>query len=165
MQKFLGLCSCAAMLMAAEIALAQGTYVRKKVEPDFFMPESAKVQPEKLPMPKYYKGQEETIKNAKPEPEPQRLPPVATEDDGINGDEGVLDDLENTPEYQQKFEDYSNDLEHINQTGQIPQNADLDSDLNQMNSSARRVVNRKPYQTRNARAKFDKALQDSLNSD
>lgn len=54
----------AAVLLTAADALAQASYVRKRLEPKFFMPEDAKVQPEKLPMPRYTKGAETTIKEA-----------------------------------------------------------------------------------------------------
>lgn len=36
----------AAVLLTAADALAQASYVRKRLEPKFFMPEDAKVQPE-----------------------------------------------------------------------------------------------------------------------
>lgn len=145
-------------------AAAQGTYVRKQLEPDFFIPASAKPKPEKLPMPRYLYGEEETIKNAKPEPEPQRIPAAVAEEPNVNNG-NVLDGLEQTPDYQQKFDDYSNDLDHISRTGELPANPNLEQDLSEMNSSGRRVIEKRTYQPRNAKQKFDKALEDSLNSD
>ena len=66
------------------------------------------------------------------------------------------------PDYQRKYDDYSRDLEHISRTGEIPENAVLEEDLEQMNSDERQMIERKPYQRRNSKAKFDKALNQVL---
>lgn len=145
------------LLLSAGSALAQTIpYVRKQLEPKFFIPEEARQQPEKLPVPRYYKGQEVTIKAAKPEPAVRVL---TTE----NSEEENTEDSTEKPLYQHKFDEYSRDLEHINQTGKIPENKNLENDLQQMNSSQRQLVKRRSYQSRNTREKFDNALQNSLN--
>lgn len=41
---------------------------------------------------------------------------------------------ENRPEYQKEYDAYLRDLQVIEQTGQAPQNPDLEADLNKMNS-------------------------------
>ena len=128
---------------------SKARYVRKQIEPDFFIPESDKTKPEKLPMPVYLEGEEVTVKNARRgdvfvneaddnlvaveeviEPkaapqEPQQQPQVQ---------ERVLED---TPEYKQKYDDYNNDLEQIAKTGTMPENKNLQKDLEQMNSDDR----------------------------
>lgn len=154
MNKYASIAFAAAILAAASVPAA-AKYVRKQLEPGFFMPESAKTQAEKLPMPRYLYGEEETIKAAKPEHEPQRLPAAAESKEYID------DDME-IPDYQRKYEDYSRDLEHISRTGEIPDNAALAEDLEQMNSDERQLIEKKPYKPRNSKAKFDKALDQVL---
>ena len=133
----------AMFLISSTVAAADVPYVRKLQKPKFFIPESELSQPEKLPMPRYTEGEEITIKEAKPE-YGQR---VTTTDE--------------QPEYQQKYDDYNSDLAHIDQTGQLPNNQNLNDDLAQMNSTARFKVNKKPYQQFKSK-KFDKALEKSL---
>lgn len=158
MNKYASIAIAAAVLTAASVPAA-AKYVRKQLEPAFFMPESAKTQAEKLPMPRYLYGEEETIKAAKPEREPQRLPVVTENEEYLEDD--VADDTD-IPDYQRKYEDYSRDLEHISRTGEIPDNAALEEDLEQMNSDERQLIEKKPYQPRNSKAKFDKALNQVL---
>lgn len=161
MKKMCFLFFAAAALLTAADALAQASYVRKRLEPKFFMPEDAKVQPEKLPMPRYTKGAETTIKEANYRDSEKEEEPAEIYDSAVE-DEAETDD--SMPLYQQKYDDYSRDLEHINNTGQIPENRTLNEDLGAMDSERRVTVAKKPYQVREVKAKFDKALEESLNS-
>ena len=141
-------------------------YVRKQQERDFFIPESARSQPEKLPLPRYTAGVEETIKQVEPEREVRKynIDMKASQIiDSVSGSALPEDETE-TPDYQHKFDDYSRDLERIDSQGQIPDNQVLREDLNQMNSDQRFVVNHRAYQPRNSKAAFNRALQNSLES-
>lgn len=128
------------------------SYVRKQLEPQFFIPEKDKIKPENLPMPFYRSGEAETVKMVENEWGKSKQPTT----------EGMMDQLAETPDYQQKYDDYSRDLEHISQTGVIPENETLKEDLGQMNSAERKPVNRSLSQKRDAKAAFDRALQESL---
>lgn len=145
---------------SAVLVAQEKPYVRKQLQPAFFIPESAKPKPERLPMPKYMEGQAETVKAVNRNDATIKR----VEDSEIVVDDNLLVDLEKTPQYQQKYEDYSQDLESISSTGEIPENKNLEADLAEMNTDKREVVDKKPYQTRDTKAKFDKALEDSLNS-
>ena len=101
---------------------AYGKYVRKQLQPDFFMPKEVQFnQPEKLP----------------PLPKKEALENVSVEI--ID----VVDNLESiqkesvqfyVPDYQKKFDDYNRDISYINRSGEIPVNSSLKADLDQMNS-------------------------------
>lgn len=134
------------------------SYVRKLKKPDFFIPESALQQPEKLPTPKYYKGSDETVKVVRHQAEVKVLSQNREE-------EGSEEKITEEPLYQHKYDEYTNDLEHISRTGKIPENKALQKDLKKMNSEERVVVKKKPYQTRPVKEQFDKALENSLAAD
>lgn len=102
---------------------AYGRYVRKQLQPDFFMPKEVQFnQPEKLPpLPK-----KETIKNNSAE--------VMQ----------TVDNLESIqkksiqfyiPDYQKKFDDYNRDISFISRSGEIPVNLTLKTDIDSMNSN------------------------------
>ena len=150
MKKYWGIGLGMALVVVPVYFSAQGgeSYVRKQIEPDFFIPESAKQQPEKLPVPRYLQGEEETIKEA------HRTAPVKTSP--------VASENEDVPEFQQKYDAYNQDLEHIGRTGKMPYNVELEQDLKVMNSNDEIIVEKKPYQQRNTKAEFDKALEKSL---
>lgn len=117
-----------------EIGLAAAQYVRKRVEPDFFMPQGAINRPEKLPMPRYTEGQEVTVKEARPGDVFENE--VIDNPDADHADS----DMENTPEYKKKYDEYVKDLDNISQTGSIPESQALKEDLGQMDSEARKIV-------------------------
>ena len=104
MKKMYFLFFAAAVLLTAADALAQASYVRKRLEPKFFMPEDAKVQPEKLPMPRYTKGAETTIKEANYRDSETEEEQAEIYDSAVE-DEAETDD--SMPLYQQKYDDYS----------------------------------------------------------
>lgn len=145
---------------------AAARYVRKQQEPDFFIPESARQRPEKLPLPRYSAGAEETIKQVEPEREVRKynIDMKASQNIDTVSETSAPEGVEETPDYQHKFDDYSRDLEQIDSQGQIPDNQVLREDLNQMNSDQRIVVNHRVYQPRNSKAAFNRALQNGLNS-
>lgn len=135
-------------VLAAGIAMtAHSKYVRKQLQPDFFMPEKVKFnQPEKLPtLPK----KEEISKQAEKEPEAA----VPAEDKKTERKQVSF-----VPSYQQKFDDYNHDIDYISRSGEIPVNAALTADLTAMNSNSRFRVEAKPYQESEVSRAFDKAL-------
>lgn len=141
--------------------VAQARYVRKQVEPEFFIPENTLSRPENLPIPRYLSGEEQTVKQVVPERQQPKTVQKTLEDDLLNETEDSYDENP-APDYQQKYEDYSRDLEHISRNGQLPENKVLTNDLAQMQSDQRIIVKRQAYQPRNAKAAFDQALQNSL---
>ncbi len=149
------------MVLFGNVIAAEGKYVRKQLEPDIFIPAHALPQPEKLPMPHYYEGQKETIKSAKPEPARK----MTTEE--IEVKTVSVDSLVKSggADYQKKYDDYIRDLQHISQTGKLPENKQLAADLQKMTTNERIVVQKKPHQSYPKKAKFDKALYDVLNED
>lgn len=155
-----------AFLTGIGIDLAAARYVRQQPEPAFFIPESARQQPERLPLPRYSAGEEETIKQVEPEREVRKynIDMKASQIIDTVSEQPVPEEKSETPDYQHKFDDYSRDLEQINGQGQIPDNQVLRDDLNQMNSDQRIIVNHRAYQPRNSKAKFNRALQNSLES-
>lgn len=147
-------------------AIAQLTepYVRKKIQPNFFIPEGALVgsKPEKVGMPIYKQGQstakhisarmpEEQIstqqdENFSPRPETltdnaqtqeisTNLPQTYAETDN-NSSQSTYETKNDTPQYQQMYQDYLKDLNSIVQTGSA-NTSHIDKDLNQMNSEKR----------------------------
>ena len=102
---------------------AYGRYVRKQLQPDFFIPKEVQFnQPEKLPpLPK------KEMLNAKSENM------VAT----VDKSEFIEEKTEKiaVPDYQKKFDDYNRDISYINRSGEIPANSSLKADLDQMNSN------------------------------
>lgn len=157
MKKIFGLVILMAISLSAVWVWAQDKpYVRKQLQPNFFIPESAKSKPEKLPMPKYSEGQAESVKAVNyNDAAIGRL-----EDEELIAEEEIRQDLQNTPEYQQKYQDYNQDLEHISKTGDIPENETLQKDLQQMNSDEPQEV--VEYPVRDVKAEFQKALDESL---
>lgn len=101
---------------------AYGRYIRKQLQPDFFMPKEVQFnQPEKLPP-----LSKEELFNAKLENM------VAT----VDKSEFIGKKTEITvPDYQKKFDDYNRDISYINRSGEIPVNSSLKADLDQMNSN------------------------------
>lgn len=165
-------------VICASVAWAQtGGYVRKKIEPNFFIPKSAQPKPEKLPMP-YYKqpvipAEETTV----PAPQEQPLPVVEQTQNTAPttaakapapvvaptpAEKSVVQNLSDTPEYQRKYQEYLQDLEYIAATGERPSNANLDNDLKQMNSNERIKLDQKFNAKRNVKAEFEKTLNQIL---
>lgn len=160
--------------------MAQEAFVRKKREPAFFIPESAKIQPERLVMPRYHLADDLRPKTeikystkpivketteAKQEPQivvrynnnevKEETPEVITHN--------LMENFAKSPSYKNNYQSYAEDLKHISQTGQLPINNQLQKDLSQMNSERRIVVEKKPLQI-NPKEKFEEVLKQTLSS-
>lgn len=134
------------------VAHADGAYVRKKIKPNFFMPEENTVKRENLPaFPALEKGIlkvsdngvvliRKTVTNYVPSENEKKLPMPATNSYVKNNaptytsDEGMGDDFSKSERYAAIQKSYENDLQIIAQTGEIPQNELLLKDLQKMNS-------------------------------
>lgn len=126
----------------------QGKYVRKKVKPTFFIPETALDKPEKLP--DFYVFEEEQYHEVKPKP-------VAVKQNQITNNEAPIETMvvqkveeesiylktlknmqvKETPEYKNKFDEYMKDLNIIAEQNIIPENKTLENDLAKMDSNFR----------------------------
>ena len=119
---------CGVFLLIASVVWAQVSekYVRKKPEHNFFMPKHALGKPENLPMPRYTKGQKESVKSLK-----------NAEDVPHWTDEEIeaMRQLSKTPEYKKKFDEYQEDIANIDENGEVPENPVLNKDLQEMNSN------------------------------
>ncbi len=136
-------------LLAAQ---ADGGYVRKKVRPNFFMPEEKTAKREILPaFPALEKGIlkvsdegvvliKKTVTNYVPSANEKKLPMPATNSYVKNNvptytaDEGMGDDFSKSERYLAMQESYEKDLQIIAQTGVMPRNEQLLKDLQKMNS-------------------------------
>ena len=121
--------------MISGVVLAQTTYVRKQLEPDFFIPEDVKSKPEKLP-PVYVVRKQNNVDN--------------------------MIDAEVVPEYKQKYDQYAKEIESVRKNGKIVENKKLEEDLQKMSSDERFKVEKKPYQKSYVQEEFDKVLEKSL---
>ena len=111
-------------------------YIRKIKEPDFFMPENAKLhKQEKLPslnIKKIDNSLAETQKNF--------------QDNNLSEKEKVsynksLYDIREVPDYKNKYDEYIRDIKIYNNTKQMPENLELEKDLAKMNSNERKILN------------------------
>ncbi|MDR1694053.1 MAG: hypothetical protein LBR70_02525 [Lactobacillaceae bacterium] len=135
-----------------------GSYQRKKVQPDFFIPNSARDKPEQLPD-FYMLDQPEKTNPVKPDVIKQVVvqeiePEVEVLDENDN-EETVEEnslaansyihlleeyDLRELPLYKQKYDEYTDDLKIIGETKTIPENNNLTADLAAMDSNLKIVV-------------------------
>jgi len=111
-------------------------YIRKIKEPDFFMPENAKLhKQEKLPslnIKKIDNSLAETQKNF--------------QDNNLSEKEKVsynksLYDIREVPDYKNKYDEYIRDIKIYDNTKQMPENPELEKDLAKMNSNERKILN------------------------
>ena len=144
------------------VSQANSGYVRKKVKPNFFMPEEKAVKGEKLPsFPALDKGilkvsddgvvlVKKTVTTYVPTKKEKELPlpkkAKSTNYKKANSynknrtfttytpEEGLGDDFDKSERYLAMKESYENDLQVIAKTGKIPQNEQLLRDLQKMNS-------------------------------
>ena len=133
---------------------AYGRYVRKQLQPDFFMPKEVQFnQPEKLPpLPK---KEATDVKS-------EKIVEVVDNSESIKKESEKV----SLPEYQKKFDDYNRDISYINRKGEIPVNISLKTDLQQMNSNELFEVQKKELgpETQVSRA-FMNVLDKSLAED
>lgn len=141
-------------LIAGAAVSGEGRYMRKQLQPDFFMPEKVLFnQPEKLP----------PLPEVKKSSDMKKTAAVAAENNTVLKDEENLQTAaEAVPEYQTKFDDYNRDIDYISRSGEIPVNARLNADLEQMKSNELFRVTPKPYQQTAVSRAFNKALEDVL---
>ncbi len=123
--KKIGYCLLMVILFAAA-AYAQDKYVRRRPEHNFFIPQGAMGRPEKLPMPHYTKGEDESVKSLK---NAEEVPHWT--DDEIE----EMRQLAKAPAYQKKYDEYIEDIEEIDENGSLPENEELKEDLQQMDSN------------------------------
>ena len=139
------------------VSQANSRYVRKKVQPNFFMPQENVAEGEKLPsFPALEKGMlkvsddgvvlvKKTVTTYVPTKEEKYLPKPAEKKIGspnkrdktstvYSPDDGMGDDFSKSSKYLAMKEAYENDLQMIVKTGEIPQNEALTIDLQKMNS-------------------------------
>lgn len=105
---------------------AQGKYVRKQLQPDFFIPAKDQFN------------------------QPEKLPPLATEPVNMAEEQKTITvDIKNnsqedtkagTPDYQTKFDKYNQDIADLSKNGKMPKNAELEADLAEMNSDDQKQV-------------------------
>ncbi|MGN0914697.1 MAG: hypothetical protein ACI4OW_07390 [Alphaproteobacteria bacterium] len=149
------------ILLSVAAVAQEGRYVRKKLMPNFFIPQSELERREVLP-PFYYEEPKPTPKpkavQQQPQPEQEEMIEVSSPQietttvtslpKPFNIDEAIHSqyqkynnqDLARTPEYQQKYNDYIRDLKFIAETGNYPENQTLNNDLAMMNSNDRIIV-------------------------
>lgn len=149
------------------------TFVRKKVQPNYFIPEKEiKTKVEKLPQPKFTHGEDSSITNAKPIEQPRRVVKKApetiqdtksteTQDTEVSAQD-VVDQSESTPEYQKKYQEYIADLDSISNDKEAKYESTVAKDLSSMNSNERIIVDKKFNQQRNVKGKFNNTLNNVL---
>lgn len=125
--------------------VAQGKYIRKQIQPNFFMPNSVNFnKQEKLP-PVIVKKQ------------------IIEEKKADNNESIVVNKLiNNTPEYKQKFDQYSKDILYLNKYKKLPKNNLVVNDLRVMNSDI--LMDFDINESINSSEEFDKII-DNLLSD
>ena len=144
--------------VAVAAATGQGRYVRKQLQPDFFMPEKVRFnQPEKLPP---LLKKEEFSQKAEEDVAKAAAQNTAVSESGKSI--RIQAEKEAVPEFQTKFDDYNRDIDYISRSGEIPVNARLNADLEQMNSNELFRVTPKPYQQTVVSRAFNKALEEVL---
>lgn len=155
MKKIIFVLSGITILGLSYAAIAQpGQYVRKQIKPDFFIPQGEMEKKEVLPpfyyekpQPKAVRKKDDAVQEVSEVEEiatsevtevlvPKKInKPIDSEYINYNDKE-----LESTPEYQQKYDDYIRDLQKIAKTGQYPENRTLNDELAKMNSNERVIV-------------------------
>ena len=152
-QKFIAIVVLLVVFIGLTVA-AYGRYVRKQLQPDFFMPKEVQFnQPEKLPpLPKMESVENDYVDAVEPV---DNLESIKMESAKLS-----------IPEYQKKFDDYNRDISYINRKGEIPVNISLKTDLQQMNSNELFEVQKKELgpETQVSRA-FMNVLDKSLAED
>lgn len=115
-------------------------YIRKIKEPDFFMPENAKLhKQERLPslnIKKIDNSLEETQKNFQNNNQDNNL----SEKEKVSDNKSLYDIIE-VPDYKNKYDEYIRDIKIYNKTKQMPENPELEKDLAKMNSNEKKILN------------------------
>ncbi|MDD4557075.1 MAG: hypothetical protein PHE89_07120 [Alphaproteobacteria bacterium] len=147
-------------LLVASFCFAQGTYVRKKIQPSFYIPESALDKPEKLPefqIPKLQPQKFISIPIPEEAEEPEdtaieeiEVAPIASLPVALKKTEKkqilpnnkyaqlILEKLSLEPaDFQKRFNIYQEDIKLLSETGNLPKNEQLERELSFMNSADR----------------------------
>ena len=106
-------------------------FVRKQIEPSFFVPKNINPQVKKLATPKYGQGEVQSIKS------------IHSSDNVVKrvvAEPQPIDVLVDVAAYKKKYGEYNKDLEQIKDTGELPNNPSLNNDLAEMNSNEKKVV-------------------------
>ncbi len=94
--------------------VAQGKYIRKQIQPNFFMPNSVNFNKQ------------------------EKLPPVIVKKQTIEEKKSdnivVNKSINNIPEYKKKFDQYNNDILYLSKYKKLPKNNLVVRDLRVMNS-------------------------------
>ena len=155
-------------MLGASLCFAQGTYVRKKVAPNVYIPKTALDKPEKLP--EFYYPVQDNLKEAiddlqdaevrhvevkteviktqkiikKPAvqaPQREQIAPEPAQEFAPNtkyADLLLPSETEEAPLYLQKYDEYIADITSFVETGSMPENIGLEKDLAMMNTSERK---------------------------
>lgn len=154
-------------------------YVRKKIQPNFFIPGGALAEskPEKVYIPRYRAGQT-TAKHISADDNLEPRQPVVAEDVLVSKEPEAtavtaqpvetptytppstpapsqVDD--GTPNYQKMYQDYLRDLDAIAKTGDVSDPTIL-NDLEAMNSEKRIEIDKKFNQSRNIQKEIQSAI-------
>lgn len=173
------------LMTGTALAQMDQPYVRKKIQPNFFIPEGALAEsrPERVSIPQYRQGRT-TAKRITAEPEPvlqqqtlqsQQISATLEQTEDIshlpeNQEQQIQTPLyenvdiqqENptrTPNYQKMYQDYLKDLDSIAQSGTV-NTYDIDNDLNAMNSEKRIQIDKEFNSHRNVKDDILKALEE-----
>lgn len=141
MKKYFMACLGSILLVPTVVWAQNEGYVRKSLEPGFFMPESAKFnQPEKLP-PIYLNGKKIT---------------------GFEEEKIAETAASEKPLYQQEYEQYQEDLKHLAVDGKIAPNQELSNALDSMKKGEVFEVKETPSQNSEVKDRFEKAVSETL---
>lgn len=146
------------LLMSSILLLpfsADAEFVRKEKRPEFFVPESAFSRQEKLPeitaqnsVAKQVGDNNNRItrpvaeKPAKPQKLTKNSSIKTTKHDTSSTDDVTqrkFKEMQKTPEYQKKYDEYFDDINKLKRTGYLPANPSLQKDLMKMDGSERAV--------------------------
>lgn len=139
----------------------EARYVRKYIEPNFFIPkEDAFNKPEKLPpiMKLNYDKPVKKISRKNNFANEEKL----AENENIfysHNKPMIAVNKFNIPSYQLQFDDYSKDIEHINKYGYMPANENLEKILAEMNSNKLfKVYSNQNYKKSDVTSDFERIL-------
>lgn len=149
MQKKLILSVVIALIAAGGLVIsAQGKYVRKQLQPDFFIPVKDQFnQPEKLP------------------PLPENKVIKESQSKTISTETEVSEAEVEQPDYQDKFDEYNEDMEYLSTNGELPENDSLKKDLAVMNSNEIKTVQPKEAEPSEVSKKFEQTVDDVVAGD
>lgn len=149
MQKKLILSVVMAIIAAGGLVIsAQGKYVRKQLQPDFFIPAKDQFnQPEKLP------------------PLPENKIINEAQSKTISTEQEVSEAAVEQPDYQNKFDDYNEDMEYLSTNGELPENDTLKEDLAAMDSNEIKTVQPREAEPSEISREFEQTVNDVVAED